>query len=524
MSDKNRDFFEQLDQWDAEAALNERAEARRSAEEFLTRKQRPEEKKTSTTRQRPVGNAQRAVRKKRKKSNIKGWLILIGIVLALLLILVGIITLIVGWLTPEDDPVTTQTTLATEPTETTQSREEIIEAVIERAERLAAGYDYDAAVAALQEYGDDWALQTELKAAENRFLTEKESLVLWADNNKIPHISFRALIVDTNRAFDGDENSSAYNQNMVTVDEFRAILEELYDRGFVLVNLHDLVQDTATEKGTTDFEQGEIYLPEGKRPIVISQEDVNYYSYRVDGPDEDELPDAQGDGFACQLLLDENGEPTCKYIDADGAAHYGAYDFVPIVEEFVAQHPDFSYRGAKGMLAVTGSEGVFGFQTHPDWEDILGEDAYMEQIRQAQAVATALKERGWEIASQSYSRISYQDSDADTIAANLKKWDNQVAPIVGKTDILVFPYGADIGSVNYYSGEKFNVVYSAGYRIFCNMDAAEYWVQLRSNYLRQSRRVIDGYRLEHGAERLRDLFDAEKIIDQARPRPVPTIN
>jgi len=362
-------------------------------------------------------------------------------------------------------------------------------------------------------------LQSALKAAETEYLSAQSALVRWENTEQIPHLSFRALIVDAERAFDGDEDELTYNQSMLTVNEFRKVLELLYEQGFVLVNMHDMVKES--ENG--ECSQSDIYLPADKKPIVLSQEDVNYYQYRVDGPDEDTLPDEQGDGFACQLLLDDNGNITCKYIDKDGNVLYGAYDFVPIVEEFVAEHPDFSYRGAKGVIAVTGVEGVFGFQTHPDWETTLGEDAYMQQIRQAQGVSSTLKENGWEIACYGYSKISFADSDADTIAANVKRWDNQVAPIVGKTEILFYPYGLDIGSVDYYSGDKYQVLSDAGYRFFCNMDASEYWVQLRDGYMRQARRVLDGYRLEYGEEFFDDLFDVNEIIDEARPRPVRSL-
>lgn len=534
MSEKDS-FFSQFDEsWDAENALNARTERYRAAEEGLTRNRSAARKQTAPqrpARKQPAasastGNPQRRGRKpgkKKRKANIKGWLILIGIALVLLALLVGLIVLIVSWFTPEEAPATTTQSVVEELTEPTSSKDEIIAAVIEGAERLAAGYDYDAAIAALGEYGAAWQQEPELLVAQERFTEAKNALVRWDDTTEIPHISFRALIVDTGRAFDGDDNEVLYNQTMLTVKEFKAILQELYDGDYVLVSIYDMITNQTEEKGAADFKQGDIYLPPEKKPIVLSQEDVNYARYRVDGNGDGWQADAQGDGFACKLLLDENGELTCQYVDAQGNVLYGAYDLVPILEEFIEKHPDFSYRGARGILSVSGSEGVFGYQTHPDWEDVLGKDAYMTEIRQAQAMVAALKERGWVIASQGYSAISFSSNSADTIAENLTKWENQVEPIVGKTDILIYPSGSDIGGVNYYSGDKFNTVYKAGYRIFCNMDSAQYWVQLRSNYLRQARRVVDGYRMEYGASALSDLFDVSKVIDSARPRPVPSL-
>ncbi len=516
MENKRKFPFLEEEKWDAEKALEQRRDLYSAVEKRVSQSKSEETK-------RPTQKAHTANRKKtkKKKSNIKGRLILAAIAAVILAIIIGIICLIVALVAPDDDSQTDAPTGNQETAEITPTKEETKAALVERADRLAASYDYDAAIAVLQEYGEDWQEQVELVQAYAQYVQLQTQLVRWEDTTTIPHVFFRALIVDTERAFDGDQDEVTYQQSMITVDEFRAILNELYANNFVLINMHDMLKNVADGEGETEFVQGDIYLPEGKKPIVLSQEDVNYYQYRVDGPDEDTLPDAQGDGFACQLLLDENGELTCKYIDADGNILYGAYDFVPILEEFVEEHPDFSYRGAKGMLAVTGMEGVFGFQTHPDWEDVLGKDAYIAQIREAQAVTAALKERGWEIASQSYSKISFSDNSAQSIRSNLEKWENEVAPVVGKTDILVYPYGSDIGSVQKYSGEKFNVLYDAGYRIFCNIDATEYWVQLKSNYMRQARRAVDGYRLENGASLLDDLFDVNKVKGAFRPVLTP---
>ena len=59
-------------------------------------------------------------------------------------------------------------------------------------------------------------------------------------------------------------------------------------------------------------------------------------------------------GFATKLVVGEDGKVTCEYKNDDGTLSYGAYDMVPIVDAFIEQHPDFSYRGAKGILALTG--------------------------------------------------------------------------------------------------------------------------------------------------------------------------
>ena len=93
------------------------------------------------------------------------------------------------------------------------------------------------------------------------------------------HVFFHSLIIDTSKAFDGDSRVKGYNQVMTTKDEFMKILQSMYDRGFVLVRLHDVAYETTGEDGNPHFVEGNIMLPPGKQPFVMSQDDVCYYEY-----------------------------------------------------------------------------------------------------------------------------------------------------------------------------------------------------------------------------------------------------
>lgn len=120
--------------------------------------------------------------------------------------------------------------------------------------------------------------------------TIKEGLVR-ANVGKITHVFFHSLVVDNQKAFDGDEDEKGYNQVMTTVGEFKKILQAMYDKGFVLVRLHDLAYETTDENGQTVMKAGDIMLPEGKTPFVMSQDDLCYYQYMT------------GDGFATRMIV-----------------------------------------------------------------------------------------------------------------------------------------------------------------------------------------------------------------------------
>ena len=55
-------------------------------------------------------------------------------------------------------------------------------------------------------------------------------------------------------------------------------------------------------------------------------------------------------------------------MEDDGSVSVGDYDMVPLIDRFVEKHPDFSYRGAKGILALTGYNGILGYRTDESYE------------------------------------------------------------------------------------------------------------------------------------------------------------
>ena len=403
-----------------------------------------------------------------------------------------------------------------------QKEAQEISNLIEKADLLAAGYDYDKAIDTIKSFSGTLSEHTELTKAIAGYEATKATMVRYDDPTTIPQIFFHSLIVDTGRAFDGDYTASGYNLYMVTVYEFERMLDEMYKNGYVLVNIQDVASVKAGEDGSSKYAAGDIMLPEGKKPFVLSQDDVNYYEYMTDG-DGDHFADAGGDGFADKIVIGDDGYPTCEYITADGETVTGDYDIVPILEKFIKAHPDFSYRGARAIIGVTGYQGVFGYRTQPDWEAILGSEKYAEEKKQATAVADCLKAHGWVIASHSYGHPYYGNISSAKLAADVQKWEDQVQPIVGDTDILLYPFGSDIAGIGDYSGDKYDTMYAAGFRYFCNVDSAKHWVQIHDDYVRMARRDIDGYRMYWNPDKLADLFDVDSVFDPARPTPVPKI-
>lgn len=338
------------------------------------------------------------------------------------------------------------------------------------------------------------------KALKKEIEASQSNLVTWNDPDKYSHLFFHSLIVDPTRAFTS-QKAQGYKDYMVTIGEFNKMLTQLYAKGYVLVNSERLVKKN--DKGELVFDG--VSLPKGKTPLVLSQDDVNYYEYMINS------------GFASKLVATKNGIKN-EYIDANGKTSVGNYDLVPIVDEFIKDHPDFSYRGDKGTLAVTGYNGVLGYRTSVSQ---YGDTAKTKrETKKALKVVAALKADGWNFASHSWGHLNMKTSSVADVKLDTDRWEKEVQPVVGKTNILIFPFGADIGDWQGYqdNNEKFAYLRQKGFEIYENVDASHTsWGEMTTKYYRQARINVDGIRMTddlNGTNSvLNPFFNTSEVID-----------
>ena len=388
----------------------------------------------------------------------------------------------------QEEPVPTEEELAAE------KREETLSPVLQEAAELAKSYDYEAALALLQEVPEEYAQDEEVLSAIAACTDGLDSFVPY--DQPVRHIFFHSLIVDTSLAFDGDYMENGYNYWMTTVDEFRAILDELYANQYILIDSHDLAEEQVDEEGNVTLTAAQPLVPEGKIPLVLSVDDVSYYDYM------------ENDGFAKRLVLDENGDVKNLYIDQDGTEHIGDYDVMPILDAFVKEHPDFSLRGAKGIIAATGYEGTLGYRINDMESPTL--EADREAVR---TIADRLKETGWLFASHGSGHKHTADISQNSLAADTERWQEEIAAYVGDTDLYIYPYGEEID----YPGPKLSYLQSMGFRYFCGVWASKPFVSVKDGYVRQTRCNLDGYTMISRPQSVADLIDASRIVDPARP-------
>ncbi len=383
------------------------------------------------------------------------------------------------------------------------------------AEEKAADYDYEGAMAVLESFSGEIADFDEMSMAYNHYKAANESLVGWTAD-QVSNLAFHMLIADPVRAFQNKELGASYKRNFITVNEFSAILQQLYDNGYILVDMDDLyTTQFDSSSGREVFQANVLRLPEGKKPVMLTEVNVGYYLYMVDS-DGDKHPDAGGAGFAHRLNVDDstaNIRFFNDYVLSDGSSVQGAYDMVPILEDFISQHPDFSYRDARATIAITGTDGILGWRTN---HNTAGEGERAMAVK----VARYLNNQGYTLACYTYGNIDYGSNSATQIQSDLLKWQDNVMSILGSDagamDTLVFARDGDIAGTEVYSGSKFTLLYNAGFRHFMGV-SQEPWNQVDALYVRHNRLMITGNHLLNNPDMFAELFDAYTVLDPARP-------
>jgi len=380
--------------------------------------------------------------------------------------------------------------------------------VIEDSRLLFRGYFYDEAIALLN--STDEIVNEETRALEMEILAEMNSLVRYEGD--IKHIFFHSLIIYPESAGlrPNVPTNSGYNEGFIFQSEYNRVLPQLLERGYVLYNITDLF--SKDESGV--MRQNDIYLPPGKMPLILSIDDptLHYGQQWVRSTggrrghfNRNLSPKA---GFAHRIIRDEYGELASEVMTPQGEMiiTYDG-DVQLILDTFVKEHPEFSYRGHKGVIAATGFMGIFGY----DLIDLQNEEIREEVI----AIVEKHKENGWLFASHSYShnRDGFwgSGSSAGNIRFDMNRWVEWMEPIVGKTNIFIAPYGFLL------RGDAMQVIVDFGFDIYCTVDLKQP-ITVHSTHAIQGRIEIGGFALSRWADTLnRDFFDVSYVKASYRP-------
>ena len=343
----------------------------------------------------------------------------------------------------------------------------------------------------------------------------RDGVTYTAYDGIVEHLFFHPVVAYPELAFDGDAQSDGIDDYMVTADEYRKILQSVYDRGYVLVDIADVWSEVTGEDGQPTMVRNTLYLPEGTKPLILSFDDTNYYEYML------------SNGFTHKLILGEDGKIASWGLDPQGQEVISRdLDAIPILDKFVEEHPDFSPFGAKGCLSLTGYEGILGYRTQTDtksWTQAQ-EANRQKEIEAVKPIIAELKRTGWTFGSHTWGHIRLGTKSLESIQADTQRWFDEVGSLVGPTTILFYPHGERPDGNDWQNtGPVFQYLQSQGFRVFCSVGINSF------SYIKQDICAVICDRLHPDGTTLRgsdkvlswysQFYDARDIIDlQVRPQ------
>ena len=357
--------------------------------------------------------------------------------------------------------------------------------------------------------------------AVKNYWSEDQLTQAWGPDQVVEHLFFHPIIAYPKYAFyeSGASQAQRYGLDdwMVTVDEYKKIIQSVYDKGYILVAMEDIWSEVTDDSGT-HMVRNTLMLPEGKKPLVISFDDVNYYPYMLE------------EGFTSKLVVGDDGEIWAECVDPYSGETFNTKDLdaTPILDQFVYEHPDFSLNGAKAIFSLTGYEGVLGYRTQIDSEIPAGTEAEYEANRQKEIeavkpVIARLKETGWTFGSHTWGHINLAQSSTDLgwVQKDTQKWLDEVGSLVGPTNILFYPHGARPDGDDWHTtGPKFRYLHDQGFRIFASVGVNSF------SYIKEDISAVicdrlhpDGTTLRSGAciPEYSKFYDTYEVFDPIRP-------
>lgn len=330
----------------------------------------------------------------------------------------------------------------------------------------------------------------------------------------VDSISVYPLCLNPKQGFVNPDVASFASNSLLTAQEFRSLLQDLYDHKYVLVQ-GSLYAHYPTEKP-------EIIVPAGRKPLFLVFDAFSL------------SPLEQFAGTATYYGVNDQGE-VMAYQDPQAWGEKGEIQTFPslfsILDDFVEAHPDFSFDGAKATVALRGSTGILGYFCYPDQlAEVnkfregrrftpleLADEVYPRNKDKVKALCAHLKKRGYLFASGSYAGLNLGTASLEEVKADTQKFQDQVIPLTGPMSNYQFPDGANC----YDRPELLQILLDHGFRFFSGIGAKTYNFKADS-FIHVDKVPINGNTLSYPGNWQLDRFcRGSALLDQENRALVP---
>ena len=301
--------------------------------------------------------------------------------------------------------------------------------IITSARNMALNEDYKGAVEFLESKSElfkDKSTINSLILHYSKFFV-KDGLIYYDKTPKI--LSLNKLISYPSIAFCEDNlKLETFDNDYLTSKEFSNLLSELYLNDYILINLSDCfeIQDNIITKK-------DLYLPQNKTPIILIFNNINYLDTNQE--------------FIEKFIIDGKDTIACynKKQTQNNQISYNT-DFIPILENFILQHNDFSFNNAKAVITFNKNDGILGYNVNKTNPNLSQDSSVLKKL------VIKLKSLGYQFG---YSLNNFDSTKFEEEKEYLQEY---IFPVFGNLNICYLD-----------SQKNFENLSDLGFKIFINL-------------------------------------------------------
>jgi len=306
-------------------------------------------------------------------------------------------------------------------------------------------------------------------------------------NGEVEHLSFNTLIAFPEKALDSKNNlNTKYDEDKITPYEFNKILNQLYQNNYILIKISDLY-----EIDNNKIIKKNLKLPKNKKPLLLSFDNVNYKS------------NYQNLGEIDKIIIDRNNN-LATYTTKKSIQDRIQYDneFIVILENFLLSHKDFSHNNARGIIFLTGNNGILGYNTsHKNASNKFESKRVLEVIKK-------LKSLGWDFGCNNYSYTLESNINDIEFAKELNLWNKEIRTLIGETPLYAYPYGYH----NHDNTTKQELLQANGFKIFFT-NSTTHNNKIFKDSIFLNRKFVGGKTLRENSDSFVHLFNCYSVYD-----------
>lgn len=304
-------------------------------------------------------------------------------------------------------------------------------------------------------------------------------------SGEIEILSFETLMSFPEKALsENNTYCTQYDETKITTTEFKNILEELYKNNYIIIDIFDAIDKSL-------FQIKNLYLPQDKKPIILTFNNVSYKS------------NYQNLGQIDKIILDKNNNLasyTTKKSIQDRIQHDN--EFVLILENFIKKHKDFSFNNARGIIFFSGENGILGYNANSKNTSSRYEKKRVSEI------IKKLKDLGWRFGANNYTYSHENTKSNMEFAKELSLWNNEIKDIIGETWL----YSFSCENYSEIDDEKIELLIKNGFKIFFENNTKSN-VNIHNDICFFQTKKVNGKSLRNLPNTFSNLFNSQIVYD-----------